>query len=146
MVRSAIDGARKAMTWQIEHSAADGVVMVGVSGEAGLDELQAIFVAGASAASEHGVRRILVDAREMALSSSTTELYSLPGRLREQGLTRAHKVAIVFSGDPDSNKDLLFLETVFFNRGFPMRLFPAKGEAITWLKRTKGPARPKGQS
>jgi len=133
------------MAWQVEHLTDDGVVMVVVSGETGLDDLLATFAAGATKARELGVKRLLIDGREMTLASSTTELYGLPGLLQERGLTRAHKVAIVFSGELEPDKDLLFLETVFFNRGFPLRLFPEKNEAIVWLKRTRGSAGTKDQ-
>jgi hypothetical protein len=125
------------MARQVRYLADDSVVMVEVSGPVNQNDLLATFTAGLTAGQEHSVKRILIDARAMTISSSATQLYNLPGLLHEYGLTRAHKVAILCAGNPAPNKDFLFLETLFFNRGFPLRLFPEMAEAMKWLQRTK---------
>jgi len=134
------------MVRQVKHLTDDSVVVVEVSGQISQDDLVETFTAGITTAQEHCFKRILIDAREVTITSSATQLYSLPKLLHEQGLTRAHKVAILFSGDSEASKDLSFLETIFFNRGFPMRLFAERAEAMKWLKRERHRADTKAQS
>ncbi len=124
------------MAWQVKYSADDGIVTVKVSGQTNLEDLVRTFAAGIATAREHRVKRMLIDARQMTITSSATQLYGLPGLLQEQGLTRAHKVAIVVSDRPEPNEDFSFIETIFHNRGFSICLYSEMTQALAWLKHT----------
>jgi hypothetical protein len=124
------------MAWQVKYSADDSIVTVKVSGQTNLEDLVRTFAAGIAGAREHHVKRILIDARQMTITSSATQLYGLPGLLQEQGLTRAHKVAIIVSDNLEPNEDFSFLETIFYNRGFSICLYSETTQALAWLKHT----------
>jgi len=129
-------GQAMARAWQIKYSADEGIVMVEVSGTVNRDDLMTMLAAGIATAREHNIKQILIDGRQATIAASPTKLFALPRLLHEQGLTRGHRVAIVIPGSPEPDEDFRFLETVFYNRGFSLRLHPEMAQALAWLKQT----------
>jgi hypothetical protein len=121
------------MTWQVDYLAEQQVVAVQISAMADMQEFTEILARGLAAAAEHAIHAILIDARQMKLTAQTTELYHLPETVEELGLTRRHRVALVISGDSEPKDSFSFVETVFFNRGFQVRLFAETIAALEWL-------------
>jgi hypothetical protein len=142
------------MTWQVDYLTEQQVVAVnpdpdvsrctsgGPDTPADMHEFTEIVARGVVVAAEHAVHAILIDARAMKLAAQTTELYHLPEIVQEQGLTRRHRVAVVVPGDSAQKESFLFIETVFFNRGFQVRLFAEVTTALKWLKPGKRPLHP----
>ena len=111
------------MSWQVDYQRNDKTVTVNASGPITLEDFVGIHAAGVAAARKHDTRQILIDARDMTMAIPPTQLYGLPALLEEKGLTRGHKVAIVTSNHAKPDENLSFLETVFYNRGFFLRVF-----------------------
>lgn len=122
------------MPWQVDYLTNEDAVTVTVSGPVTLEDFVGIHAAGIAMAREHDTRRILIDALGMIMAIPPTQLYGLPILLEEKGLTRGHKVAIVVTDHARPDENLSFLETVFYNRGFPLRVFTETPEALAWLK------------
>ncbi|HPC95796.1 MAG TPA: hypothetical protein PLU87_12695 [Sedimentisphaerales bacterium] len=130
------------MTWQVDYLAEQQVVATTVFAMVGVPEITAMVARSLAVAAECATGAILIDARQMRLDALTTELYRLPEIVEELGLTRSHRVAVVIADDSEQIDSFLFVETVFFNRGFPVRLFTEVAAALKWLKSGKRPSRP----
>ncbi len=130
------------MTWQVDYLAEQQVVAATVSATVGIQEISEMVARGLAVAAERATGAILIDARQMRLDALTTELYRLPGIVEELGLTRSHRVAVVIADDSEQMDSFLFVETVFFNRGFPVRLFTEVTAALKWLKSGQRPLHP----
>ncbi len=122
------------MPWQVDYLQDDEVVIAKASGPMTLENFEGIYAAGIARAQEHDTRQILIDARQVAMAIPPTQLYGLPALLEQKGLTRGYKVAIVVADDAKTDDNLVFLETIFYNRGFQFRVFTETREARTWLK------------
>jgi len=135
------------MTWQVDYLVEQQVVAATVSAMVGIQEISEMVARGLAVAAERATGTILIDARQTKLDALTTELYRLPEIVEKLGLTRTHRVAVVIADDPEQMDSFLFVETVFFNRGFPVRLFTEVTAALKWLKSGKRPLHlPSGSS
>jgi len=85
----------------------------------------------AEEASRSNCSHILMDHREATRHLSTTEIFERPKIALKFGLSRASKIALVYSTKED---DYQFVETVGKNRGFDVKVFADMDEAIRWLK------------
>lgn len=130
------------MTWQVDYLTEQQVVAATVSATVGIQEITEMVARGLVVAAERATGAILIDARQMKLDALTTELYRLPEIVEELGLTRSHRVAVVIADDSEQMDSFLFVETVFFNRGFPVRLFTEVTAALKWLKSGQRPLHP----
>ncbi|HNY78994.1 MAG: hypothetical protein RBS72_15550 [Sedimentisphaerales bacterium] len=130
------------MTWQVDYLAEQQVVAATVSATVGIGEISEAVARGLVVAGERATGAILIDARQMKLAAQTTELYRLPEIVGGLGLTRSHRVAVLIADNSEQMDSFLFVETVFFNRGFPVRLFTEVTAALKWLKSGKRPLRP----
>ena len=74
----------------------------------------------------HGIRRVLVDAREQESGPSTGEIF-------EFGETWPHEIRVAILSGQRNREDQEFLETVAFNRAKDFRIFDSESDALTWL-------------
>jgi hypothetical protein len=79
---------------------------------------------------EHGCHRSLIDYRNFVFTKSTLEIYIRPETVVEVGGTNLVKMAVIVES---INKEYYFLETVYLNRGFRIKMFTDSEEAIRWL-------------
>ena len=92
---------------------------------------------------EHGNADALVDATEIELTASLFDLYDLPAhQYVVEGLNYRTRVAVVLPTLPKERKDVLFYETACVNRGWLVRSFPNRSDAIEWLTGTDSSNKP----
>jgi len=92
---------------------------------------------------EHGDADALVDAAEVELAVSLFDLLDLPDRQYvEEGMNRRIRVAVVPPRLLKDKKDAQFYETACLNRGWQVRLFPNRDDAIEWLTGTDSSNKP----
>lgn len=90
-----------------------------------------VWTAVAEACHTHDCFKVL------GIANSTSKMETMDGyehaRLwRELGIVGKFRVAWV-ELNPDAVEAAYFIETVLYNRGMPVRLFPTEGEAKEWL-------------
>jgi hypothetical protein len=78
---------------------------------------------------EKGIYKILVDTRETTLVPGAADIFEL-----FSNFPRDLKGALLITANQPTSQDIAFIETVAVNRGFNIRLFFSKDEALTWLK------------
>ena len=67
------------------------------------------------------------------IDASITELYQTPGLLEKEEQNRRNKAALLVQRDDKDWENLKFLETASLNRGWQIRVFSDRDEAISWL-------------
>ena len=76
----------------------------------------------------------LVDCTAMTIKASTMDIFSSPGVYDTLDAPRTNKVALLAKYGTGVDSDLHFYETVCHNRGWQVRIFLAKHDAIRWLQ------------
>jgi hypothetical protein len=84
-------------------------------------------------AKETNSNRFLSDATQVTLKVSITALYDLPELYQDQGLRRPVFIAVL-PPTSEAGKELVdFYKTVCHNRGWTVRIFGERQEALDWL-------------
>ena len=81
-------------------------------------------------ASSHGCLRVLCDYSRTRIADSILGLYENPVRMEKSGLPRTLKIAVYYRRDEQKHR---FWETVFRNRGYMLRAFRDRNDAVRWL-------------
>ncbi|MDQ7797779.1 MAG: hypothetical protein RDU76_02390 [Candidatus Edwardsbacteria bacterium] len=76
--------------------------------------------------------RILVDMRNIDLTTTTMERFEF-AQSHNKYFTSRTKIATLITKDDPKKQDHQFVETVSLNRGFLLRVFEDQGEAEQWL-------------
>ena len=121
------------MTWKMVHLEAEAVLETVYSGSIDAPQLRKAILENAAAAKERGVGRFLSDCRLLEEGASLTDVYDLPAIYESLGVGRDWWEAIVLPVMPTAEEQLKFYETVTRNRGFQVRIFGSREEALAWL-------------
>ena len=81
----------------------------------------------------HGVGAFLIGALELTSVSSALDVYDIPGRYQEGGLSRSSRFALVLPELRSVREIATFYDNVCNNRGWSVRPFETRHEAIAWL-------------
>jgi len=68
---------------------------------------------------------------------STAEIFAIPGEWESAGVDRKSVLAVVVPKRAKSWEDAKFYENVCRNRGWRVRVFDDRNEAIAWLEKQK---------
>ena len=79
---------------------------------------------------ETGIKSVLVDTTEEKTFPSAVGIINFV-----EQLPRYTKFAVLVSSDQVTKDDVEFAETAAYNRGFLLKIFTSKKEAIEWLTR-----------
>ena len=93
----------------------------------------------ASEAVELGVQKgtnlFLVDCTHLKKGGSIVQLYSIGDYYEKLDIGLGTKQAVVLSEAVEPQRDIRFYETAIRNRGYDVRVFADRSEAIAWLVR-----------
>jgi hypothetical protein len=84
-------------------------------------------------AMENNSTRFLTDATQATLTVSVYELYGLPKLYEDQDLQRPIFIAVLPPASEVGKGLVDFYETVCLNRGWTVRIFRERQEALDWL-------------
>lgn len=102
----------------------------------GAMDLEAVVrcTAGALAlAARHGTLRLLFDDRDLQPRLTASDIYWMPARAEEHGLTPRHRIVVLYATRTLGPMDMLLWENVFANRGYQARAFVDEDQALRWL-------------
>lgn len=130
------DGDRAArekfeMPWAISHLAEKRLLTVKTSGTLEQSSLRSMTADLCETLRQQPCRGVLIDYSGAVIRLHLHELYDRPKVIEELGFPREVKVAILF---PEVSADAQFLENVYVNAGFPVRVFQDSSEAMGWLE------------
>jgi uncharacterized protein YbcV (DUF1398 family) len=82
---------------------------------------------------ESGVSLFLADCKEMAAAHTILDIFTKVQSYLEKGLSKEIKEAVILPENTKSAENLKFYETACLNRGFTVKVFKARDEALNWL-------------
>ena len=125
------------MTWTVEYNSTLRIVDIVFTGITSGRDLQEATTKCILLGKERGTVQFLVDAAELELFAPLVDILDLPEKQYvEEGLDRLSRVALVNPRSAKAKEAAEFYKTVCINRGWSVRLFPERAEAIEWLMAT----------
>jgi hypothetical protein len=122
------------MNWEIEYMQQEGVVCVRAAGSlTDVRQNQMMISDILAEAKKHGATKFLIDDRNMTLEIGTVDIYYMPEAFDNLGVSRAYKVAIVFSVASKKDEDFKFYQVRAANLGYKHRLVTDPDAALDWL-------------
>jgi hypothetical protein len=97
------------------------------------DELERAVLLAVDLARQSGVFRFYTDLTNLTGGHSVGDLFALIAVIEQLGLPRTLREAIVMSGSALAAQDVQFYEDACRNRGWNIRIFPDRADALTWL-------------
>jgi hypothetical protein len=82
---------------------------------------------------ENNIKLFLADCTTMSGGHSVMDLYGLIEMFEILKIERDVKEAVIMTSLQDSIDEIRFYETACKNRGFNVRIFKDKDEAVAWL-------------
>lgn len=98
-----------------------------------LQEVKDSTSEGLVIATEKGTNRFLVDLSNMTHSRSILDVYSIGDMFSSMDIKRGIRQAVILSKKTSAQKNTFFYETALRNRGFDVKVFKDRIEAIAWL-------------
>lgn len=127
--------------WEFRHLPNCKALAVTLSGEVTAQESREWASAAFEESKKLGVRRFLVDCREMVPQAVTEDYYLGAKALCDMGFSPLHRIAIVLPPNHPSFGDMRFFETAACNRHLAVCLFPTVEAAMEWVGQDSGPIR-----
>lgn len=123
------------MPWHIEMIDHDGhpVIVTHFSGVVLPTELEASVKAAIEVALRYPKPLVLGDCRTLLGGHTFFDLYAMADILQDAGLAPILKEAVLLSELPDTADKVAFWEVTCANRGFRVRIFTDRDEALAWL-------------
>ncbi len=83
---------------------------------------------------EPGINRFLIDTTRINIKASFMDIYYLPNRQYiEEDADREGRVALILPEDKKQREYAQFYETVCVNRGWNVKTFQQRQQALDWL-------------
>jgi hypothetical protein len=124
------------MAWTMEASDAAPVariIRIEASGSISTDEVMAQAIESIALVKQHGAVGSLVDYSKVTLEMPIIDIYRLPDLFDAHELPRETKIAIVLPPDPKNMHKYTFFDDTANNRGYLVKLFWEKSQALVWL-------------
>jgi hypothetical protein len=119
------------MTWNIHFDEVKRLVFVKVSGPIKRSPLREMTKELRDTVLQNGSRGILLDYTQTTSNLEPYEIFERPRILTELGFPLEVKVAVLYSTLDENTQ---FLENVYRNKNFPVRVFEDSAEALSWLE------------
>lgn len=96
-------------------------------------ELHRALVESGELAFQYDTFVFLADCTQLQGGHSVFDLYEIIATLDKLSITHRMKEAILFDSDAPIMSNVVFFETTARNRGFNVRIFSDREEALSWL-------------
>lgn len=118
------------MTWVFQFDEEQRLVLVKANGALQTAPLRQMTEELRDAVRQHDSKAVLLDYTETTLHLQPYEIFERPKTLTEVGFPADVKVAVVFRALDENTQ---FLENVYRNKNYPVRVFAEKAAALIWL-------------
>jgi hypothetical protein len=119
------------MEWVIHLDAPKQLVVVKVTGAIKAQPLREMTLELRDTVQRHQAKQVLLDYTEAVSGLQPYEIFERPKVLQELNFPVAVKVAVLYLA---LNEDTQFLENVYRNKSFPVRVFSDRNLALGWLR------------
>ncbi len=118
----------------VEFNSKLGIVEIRYTGRVTAEEFKKTTILGFELAKTNDTNLFLIDDSELESAGALVGLYDLPKLYEELGLERLSKGAVVMPAASSRVAEAAqFHETVCRNRGWQVKVFTDRQEAIDWL-------------
>lgn len=97
------------------------------------DDVKSSTLEAIKIAEEHGIDHYLLDCTSLVHGRSVIDIYSFGSLYVNLDIPRGSKQAVILSTNEENQKNTRFYETVARNRGYNVRVFNDRYEALAWL-------------
>ena len=125
---------RNDVPWEHAFNEALSIIEVTLTGVVSGDELRQGTERGLALSRTLGEVRCIIDATDQEETGTILDLYQLPDLYERAGLDRKTRLALLPPTRPELRELAMFYETVCVNRGWLVRLFTTREQAIEWLR------------
>lgn len=121
------------MGWSIHYLENEQIIVTVYAGALSVDDIKQAATETLALGAKNNVKCYLGDCSTLEPHKSLFDVYAIARFLF--GLNIKHQVreAIILPGKPLSAKQLKFYETLAFNRGFLVKVFNSREDAVAWL-------------
>lgn len=119
------------MEWAFAFNEKLGIMEVDVSGEMTREELNAMAKANLDEVKKRNCFRCLLDYRKVSRNLGILDMYDRPKDLSDVGVSRVYRIAIQV--EPAAFPNYAFMENVYKNNGYELRVFTDRDSAIGYL-------------
>ena len=105
------------------------------NGNVAKDDLIAAFETSFETATKNNTQRYLADCTNLTGGHSVFDLYSLIGLFQQYKVQHTIREAIILPELDKMKENVAFYETAAENRGYIVKLFRTKYEALLWLSK-----------
>jgi len=117
----------------LRHDPGTNIVRATFVGVVDLDAFARCAAEAVALAARRNSVRLLFDDREAQARVMASDIYRMPARAEEEGLTPRHRIAMLYATRTREPMDMLLWENVFVNRGYRARAFVDEDQALRWL-------------
>jgi hypothetical protein len=131
------------MTWHVTHDASLGIIEVTYTGLVTGSDLWEACSRRISLQEQTGLLRVLIDTSGIELVATILDVFSLPAKLyEERHADRQSRIALILPKSKEAIEFAEFYELACKNRGWSVRVFQGRQDAIDWLTRSTTSHRP----
>jgi len=125
------------MAWKVERDADHGFIHTIYSGIVTKDDITDSLTETLKILSGKGPQKFLSEWIDATSTLTTTEIYAIPDEWETSDINRGSVLALVIQNKPQSHQDAKFYENTCVNRGWRVRIFTNRNDAVEWLVRQK---------
>lgn len=122
------------MGWKTDYNIKEKIIELEYTGIISGEDLKNAFVSTVDYINKHKTLLVLADCTKMTAGHTLFDLLGLLGDFEGLDFLREVKEALLLSPGQESASNISFWETACLNRGFKVKIFDNKQEAIKWLK------------
>lgn len=121
------------MPWTVDYNADRGLITVTNVGVMSREAYHEEITRCKQLSDQHDVKRFLVDDLQLEPSLKLMELYDFPDLYERMGVDHKSRIAVVAQPSPAKKHKFDFFETICQNRGFSVKVFNDKDNALAWV-------------
>ena len=128
-----LDARGVSLTWTVKYNESLGAIDLVYEGVLSGDDLRQATREGIALAQKHVVEKAIVDCAHQLKTGDVLDLYEFPDMYSQSGLSRATRIALVRPIATELHELATFYEDVCVNRGWQVKSFDTREEALAWL-------------
>lgn len=121
------------MPWKTRFLPAEKIIEIKFKGKFLANDIGEILRSVLMLVQQEKTLLVLGDCTLMEHNTSVFNIYDFPKLFESQNVNRHIKEAMVLPIDPEARKNVEFYETVCHNRGFNVKVFETRAQALDWL-------------
>ena len=122
------------MTWDVRYLDDTNIIYIVNKGASTNQDYEEQTIKALELAKEHNTHLFLTDNSEATNKAAILEIFYLPALYDKLGAYKINKLGVIVPNTPYKNEDYKFYETLCKNRGWNVKLFHDKDDAIEWLR------------